>query len=114
MANKLFIVPITEIEDESIEKAQGPKYTDRVDAYSGTMFEFPEDLVLPFSGQQMYIVRFFGSESTLTDIEGEADAHTREEYGIPKETIVDWLNDSTGVAHSFSGWMERFDVAQPE
>jgi hypothetical protein len=114
MANKLFIVPITEIEDETVGKARGPKYADRVDGYSGTMFEFPEDTVLPFSGQQMYIVRFFGPESTLTDIKGEADAHTRQEYDIPKETIVDWLNDATGVAHSFSGWMERFNVDPPE
>ena len=111
--DKVFIVPIEQLEDETHGTLRKPKYADRIDGYSGTTFKFPEDLVLPFSGQQMYIVRFFGSESTLTELKGKADVHTREEYGIPKETIVDWLNDATGAAHSYSGWMERFDVSQP-
>ena len=112
MAERWFVVPVeTGTSPYANTTIQRPAYGDQVDAFSGRIYDIPEDDPLPFAGQRMFLIQFQADTATLDDIESNSDAYTRQEYDIPGEKVAAYLNDLTGQDHSFDEWTDRIAPA---
>lgn len=109
MPARWFVVPPIDSPEDGI--AAVPKYSERVDGYSGQRYTFPESSVLPFAGDDVYVVRFEASDTVLDEIEAHADAYTREEYGLTEDDVAGWLNQHFDRDLSFDKWTDRFKTS---
>lgn len=116
MASQWFVVPLAQYDvsgthpDERLVTA--PKYsrTQGISGYTGnTMFfdaqTYPD---LPWSGNEMYVVRFYGTKSAFNDIRKKDDAYGKEEHNISDSEVVTYLNDKTGNNYTFTEWESLF------
>lgn len=94
MTNRWFRVP--EIGDGTFANPYRPKYSDRVDAYSGNK-SHPD-------GSPIRIVRFYAPSDVLDGIAAESDAVELSE--VP----VDALNQMFGQDRDADGWERGFRV----
>lgn len=113
MADRWFVVPI--VGTGGATDPYRPKYssTSGLTGYTGNTHYFDESTYsdLPWSGQEMYVVRYYGSTSALDTVAGYDDAYGKQEYSLTDSEVADYLNDKFGVTRTFEEWLGSFQAA---
>ena len=117
--DRWFVVPPKTFEETDgdgnvVRTRTAPKYSDvsGVSGFSGNLHFFDQKTYsnLPWSGTEMYVVRFYGSDEALNTVAGNEDAYGKVEYGLSDSDVAGYLNDRFGDNLSFGEWIGKFNV----
>lgn len=113
MPNRWFIVPVAGNGDRN--DMYRPKYADTngITDYSGHRRDFSASKWsdLPWYPNEMYVVRFYGTNKALNSVRKKNDAYGKKEYSLSDSEIAEYLNDKFGRSLTFSEWLNRFKVS---
>lgn len=121
MADQVFILPIDEKSLNRDEKGGAartrriPKYTEAggIRGHSGVTMEFPESehQDVPWSGQEMFLVRVFGDGGAIQDIARQDDAYPVDGRTVPRPKFAEYLNELHGREQSYDEWIQEYTVS---
>jgi len=123
MSHRWFVLPLAEVEQTDsdgnvISTHTAPKYTsqDAINGFSGTIVDFvaPEwdGLSYPFIGERRYVVKLYGTDSTLDSVASHSDAHTMGTLDMSEGEVASMLNQRFGQQRLFDEWESAFRVGE--
>lgn len=110
-AEQWFVVPVAgsgELLDPYRAKYRD---TDGIESTTGTPKDFSAEKwsELPWYPNEMFVVRFYGTQSAIDAVAANADAYGKQEYSISDAEVAEYLNDKTGLDRTFAEWTSAIE-----